>query len=79
MFKHKILNTNKRIYYCGYISKYEQTEQAKAERRYMMLQKGLGIVAIILGIVMAKLIAGEALLLSFIGIPVTLTKDHVIG
>jgi len=79
MFKHKILNTNKRIYYCGYISKYEQTEQEKAEKRYMICQKSAGIAAIVLGIILAKLVAGEALLLSFIGIPVTLTKDHVIG
>lgn len=79
MHKHKILNTNKHIYYCGYIGKYEQTEVEKAERRYMTCQKLAGITAIILGIILAKLIAGEALLLSFIGIPVTLTKEHVIG
>lgn len=58
---------------------YEQQEEQKAERNYMIKQKSLGVAATIFSIIMVCNGLFPAMLLTLIGIAVTLTKDHVIG
>lgn len=73
------IDRGNRIYYCGYISKYEETEEQKKHKRYMIFQKTVGVTAVILGIIFAVFGAGEALLLSLVGSWVALTDQRVLN
>jgi hypothetical protein len=58
---------------------YEQQEEQKAERNYMIKQKSLGVAATIFSIIMVCNGLFPAILLTIVGIGIILTKDHVIG
>lgn len=78
----RTFETKDSTYYLGYgrIEKtsYEQQQERRAELKYMIMQKGLGISATALSVVMICYGAIPALLLTLVGLAVTLTKDHVI-
>lgn len=75
--------TRNNTYYLGYgrtvKTSYEQQRERKEHIRYMILQKLIGIVATITSIIMVTNGIVPALLLTIIGIAVTLTNDKVIG
>jgi hypothetical protein len=58
---------------------YEQQQERKEHIRYMILQKFIGIIATIISITMVIYGIAPALLLTIVGIAVTLTNDKVIG
>jgi uncharacterized membrane protein YkgB len=78
----KTLETKNHTYYYGYISKYERTEAEKTERNYMIVQKGLGIAAIIIAILIllyvkdAEFKAWFSGILFFLGSILTFSKYH---
>lgn len=59
---------------------YELNEKEREEKKYMLAQKVAGITLILVGII-GSIISGETTILfaALLGIPVTLTKQHVIG
>ena len=58
---------------------YEQQQERKEYIRYMILQKFIGVIATVISIVMIIYGIAPALLLTIVGIAVTLTNDKVIG
>jgi uncharacterized membrane protein len=73
--------TKDNTYIYGKIAKtsYEQQQERKEHIRYMILQKFIGIIATIISITMVIYGIAPALLLTIVGIAVTLTNDKVIG
>lgn len=80
----KTLDTKSHTYYCGYISKYERTEEEKRDRLFMIIQKLIGVVAIAiaaLSLIIVKSVSEFGIftvLMALIGVVLTLTKEHVI-
>jgi hypothetical protein len=62
------------------VTKYSLDEKEREEKKYMLAQKAAGITLIFVGVI-GSILSGEATILfaALLGIPVTLTKQHVIG
>lgn len=77
--------TPNNTYYIGYgktaKTSYEQQQANREQRRYMIMQKSLGIAFILLGFILTAIDSEFAVVLIFttlIGLAVTLTNDRVI-
>ena len=76
--------TRNNYYYIGYgktaKTSYEQQQEQRKESLYMMSQRLTGALLFTIGIVLTVITkdATAAVISSIIGIPVILTKDHVI-
>ena len=72
-------------YYIGYgrtaKTSYEQQQASREQRRYMIIQKFIGIAFMLLGFILTAIDGEFAIALAFIipiGLAVTLTNDRVI-
>ena len=78
----KTLNTKNHTYYCGYITKYEKTEAEKDEQRYMIIQKSIGMLVLILAALSLMIVNAVpefgivTVITALIGIILTLSKHH---
>jgi hypothetical protein len=84
MNKPKTIDIGNHIYYFGSITKYERTEEEKENRLYMIKQKAIGIVLMVLMIVPVIIYKDPRILLFtgaflLIGLAVTLTDQKVTG
>lgn len=79
----RTIETKNNTYYVGYgvtaKTSYEQQQEQKAELKYMIVQKAIGVLATVLSIVLICNGAAPALLLTIMGIALIFTKDHAIG
>lgn len=58
---------------------YEELQEYKAERNYMILQRTIGIILTVISLIMLLNGLIPALLTIIVGIAVTLSKDHVLS
>jgi hypothetical protein len=74
-------NTKNNTYHLIKISKttYEELQEYKAERNYMILQRTIGIILTVISLIMLLNGLIPALLTIIVGIAVTLSKDHVLS
>ena len=79
------LETANNTYYIGYgktaKTTYEQQQASREQRKYMIIQKFLGIAFILLGFILTAIDGEFAVVLIFttlIGLAATLTNDRVI-